>query len=284
MKLGNINTICVCGAGTMGRGIAQLVVQHGFGCVLYDVNGAMIQQSPLLIGQALQQLVDRGKIRESEKSTFTSRLTTTNRIEDCQADLVIEAIVEDLDLKTKLLRQLHTLNDPRTIFTSNTSSLAISQIARSIPEPERFAGLHFFNPAPVMKLVEIVKGESTSNETMQNLIEVSRRLHKTPVICKDAPGFIVNHVARPFYLEALRLLEEGFATVETIDSLLEATGFKMGPFRLMDLIGNDINYAVSCSVYTQLNKPLRLRPSAIQEARIKAGELGRKTGKGYYQY
>ena len=144
--------------------------------------------------------------------------------------------------------------------------------------------MHFFNPAPVMKLVEIVKGKLTSSDTLETLVGVARQLQKTPVVCKDAPGFIVNHVARPFYIEALRLLEDGLANIEAIDSLLESTGFKMGPFRLMDLIGNDINYAVSCSVYEQLNEPLRLKPSAIQENKVRAGELGKKTGKGYYQY
>ena len=150
--------------------------------------------------------------------------------------------------------------------------------------PQRVAGLHFFNPAPVMKLVEIVKGEQTSNEVIDMLIDLTRRFGKQPVVCNDAPGFIVNRVARPYYIEALRLAEEGLASFETIDRLLEDRGFRMGPFRLMDLIGNDVNYAVSCSVYDQLGKPERLRPSPVQKEKVDAGQLGRKTGGGYYSY
>ncbi|MBA2328572.1 MAG: hypothetical protein H0V91_03030 [Flavisolibacter sp.] len=148
----------------------------------------------------------------------------------------------------------------------------------------RFAGLHFFNPAPVMKLVEVVKGEHTSDDTIQTLLEFSKRAGKEPVVCKDSPGFIVNRVARPFYIEALRIAEENKVPLETIDSLMENAGFKLGPFKLMDLIGNDVNYAVSCSVYEQLQQPERLKPSYLQKEKVEKGELGRKTGKGYYDY
>ncbi len=150
--------------------------------------------------------------------------------------------------------------------------------------PSRVVGMHFFNPAPFMKLVEVVKGSQTDDSVVNTVCTFARQLGKTPVICKDAPGFIVNHVARPYYLEALKLVEEGAATIETIDTLMEATGFKMGPFKLMDLIGNDINYAVSSSVYEQMGKPERLKPSGIQQQKVAAGELGRKSGKGYYLY
>ncbi len=175
------------------------------------------------------------------------------------------------------------INTVETIFASNTSSLSITALANTIKNPTRVAGIHFFNPAPLMKLVEIVRGEKTSDAVMTKLDAFIKSLGKTPVACKDAPGFIVNRVARPFYIESLRLAEEGIP-LDAIDGLLESKGFKMGPFKLMDLIGNDINYAVSCSVYEQLNKPERLKPSPIQEEKVKTGELGKKTSKGYYAY
>jgi 3-hydroxybutyryl-CoA dehydrogenase len=197
---------------------------------------------------------------------------------------VIEDVFESMEVKHALFLKLSVQNPSTTIFASNTSSLSVSAIASEIPNPERFAGLHFFNPAPLMKLVEVVKGEITSEEIMLKLVEFTRSLGKEPVICRDSPGFIVNRVARPYYIESLRIAEEGLADFQTIDLLLENSGFRMGPFRLMDLIGNDINYAVSCSVYEQLKKPERLKPSFIQEEKLKKGELGKKSGKGYYDY
>jgi len=199
-------------------------------------------------------------------------------------DLIIEAIVEKQEAKLDLFHRLAEYNDDQTIFASNTSSLSITALAEQLPHPQRVAGLHFFNPAPLMKLVEVIQTKHTDDAVIRTLLEISRQMGKTPVLCKDAPGFIVNHVARPYYLEALRLLEEGAADYATIDDIMEASGFKMGPFRLMDLIGNDINYAVSCSVYQAMGKPLRLQPSPIQEQKVKDGELGRKSGKGYYTY
>ncbi|MFN2440151.1 MAG: 3-hydroxyacyl-CoA dehydrogenase NAD-binding domain-containing protein, partial [Chitinophagaceae bacterium] len=164
------------------------------------------------------------------------------------------------------------------------SSLSISSIAEKVNNPGRVAGLHFFNPAPVMKLVEVVKARQTEPEVINRLIQLTKELGKTPVVCKDSPGFIVNRVARPFYIESLRLAEEGLSNFEVIDRLLEGRGFKLGPFKLMDLIGNDINYTVSCSVYVQLGQPERLKPSLIQKEKLDKGELGRKTKKGYYSY
>lgn len=202
----------------------------------------------------------------------------------CIADIIIEAIVEKVDVKAGLFNQLAEINHSETIFASNTSSLSVSGIAEKVMHPRRVAGMHFFNPAPIMKLVEVVKAQQTSNEVIQTIYNLAIQMGKTPVVCKDAPGFIVNHVARPYYLEALRLIEMGHSDMETIDSILEATGFKMGPFRLMDLIGNDINYAVSCSVYDAMQQPARLQPSPLQKEKVAKGELGRKTGKGYYSY
>jgi 3-hydroxybutyryl-CoA dehydrogenase len=175
-------------------------------------------------------------------------------------------------------------NTPETIFASNTSSLSISRIAAAVRRPERVAGLHFFNPAPLMKLVEVVRGEQTADSVVETLVQFTKAVQKTPVVCTDAPGFIVNRVARPYYIEALRLVEAQQVGIETADRLLEGAGFKLGPFRLMDLIGNDVNYAVSCSVYEQLGKPERLRPSPLQKEKVDSGALGKKTGQGYYTY
>ena len=279
-----MTTICICGAGTMGSGIAQVSATAGFKTILFDVNNAVVETAKTKIETDLQTLVSKQKITAERKENILQQFVFTSNINDCIADVIIEAVVEKSEIKISLFNQLAALNDDKTIFATNTSSLSISEIANKISKPQRFAGLHFFNPAPIMKLVEVVKGEQTSDETISQLIELTRKFGKTPVVCKDSPGFIVNRVARPYYIESLRLAEEGLADFETIDRLLESKGFKMGPFKLMDLIGNDVNYAVSCSVYDQLNQPERLKPSSIQKEKVEKGELGKKTGKGYYNY
>jgi 3-hydroxybutyryl-CoA dehydrogenase len=279
-----IESICVCGAGTMGSGIAQVAAQSGFHTILYDVNTGMLQKAKDSIEKSLSILVEKNKISASEKNTIVSRMVFASDINYCIADIIIEAIVEKVDVKAGLFNQLAEINHSETIFATNTSSLPVSAIAEKIVHPERVAGMHFFNPAPVMKLVEVVKGAQSRDEVIQTIYQLALQMGKTPVICKDAPGFIVNHVARPYYLEALKLVEQGYNNFAAIDNLLEASGFKMGPFRLMDLIGNDVNYAVSCSVYDALQQPERLRPSPIQKERVDKGELGRKSGKGYYSY
>ena len=279
-----IQTICVCGAGTMGSGIAQVAAMGGYRTLLYDVNTDMLQKGKSAIEKSLSILTEKNKISPEDKATILDRLFFVNTITDCLADLIIEAIVEKPEIKLDLFHQLATINGEFTILASNTSSLSITALAEKIPHPGRVVGMHFFNPAPLMKLVEVVSTKFTNQETMGTVMDLVRQMGKTPVLCKDAPGFIVNHVARPYYLEALKLVEEGLADFETIDTLLEASGFKMGPFRLMDLIGNDVNYAVSCSVYEAMGRPERLKPSPVQEQKVQKGELGRKTGKGYYHY
>jgi 3-hydroxybutyryl-CoA dehydrogenase len=279
-----MTTICICGAGTMGSGIARVAATAGFKTILYDVNADTIRNSKFKIQNDLQVLLNKQKITADERENILKQLAFTSNLNDCIADVIIEAVVEKSEIKVSLFNQLAALNSNETIFATNTSSLSVSSMAKEIVKPERVAGLHFFNPAPIMKLVEIVKGDQTSNETISKLIELTKAFAKTPVVCKDAPGFIVNRVARSYYIESLRLVEEGIADFETIDRLLESKGFKMGPFKLMDLIGNDINYAVSCSVYDQLNQPERLKPSAIQKEKVEKEELGKKTGKGYYNY
>jgi 3-hydroxybutyryl-CoA dehydrogenase len=279
-----IETVCVCGAGTMGGGIAQVAAMAGYRTLLYDVDAAMVQKGRAAIGKSLHSLTEKGKLRTGEETDILGRLSFVQDISECVADLIIEAIIEKPDVKKELFRRLAAVNGGQTILASNTSSLSLTAIAEGIPSPGRFAGMHFFNPAPLMKLVEVVYTPFTDERTIRVLIETAERMGKTPVLCKDAPGFIVNHVARPYYLEALKLVEEGYGDYETIDALMESCGFRMGPFRLMDLIGNDINYAVSCSVFEAMGRPLRLKPSPIQEQRVQQGELGRKTGKGYYRY
>jgi dihydroflavonol-4-reductase len=277
-------TIGVCGAGTMGSGIAQVAAMAGYRTILYDVDAGMVQKGRASVEKSLAALAERKKISPEEQQAALERLSFVNDLRDCIADLIIEAIVEKPEIKSELFQRLASLNSENTILASNTSSLSLTALAEKIPGPERFAGMHFFNPAPLMKLVEVVRTDATNEETLRTIQEVARRMGKTPVLCKDAPGFIVNHVARPYYLEALRLMEAGIGDIETIDALMEASGFRMGPFRLMDLIGNDINYAVSGSLYESMDRPERLRPSAAQAEKVRLGELGRKTGKGWYSY
>ena len=277
-------TICVCGAGTMGSGIAQVAAQSGFSTVLFDLNIDMINRAKASIENALAKLEAKGKIAGGSKSSILNLIQFTTNLEDCKADVIIDAIIENLDAKVDLFNKLSAINGAQTIYATNTSSLPVTQIAIATKDHTRVAGLHFFNPAPVMKLVEVVAGESTSPEVINELVELSQQMGKTPVVCKDAPGFIVNRVARHYYLEAMYLLEKGAADYETIDKVLESAGFKMGPFKLMDMIGMDINYGVSKIVWEALGKPARLTPSPVQKEKVEAGYLGRKSGKGFYNY
>ena len=280
----NINSICVCGAGTMGSGIAQATAQAGFYTLLYELNTDMLEKAQSGIEKNLQTLVEKGKMNAGEKEKVLQLINFTSDLQTCVADIFIEAIIEKPAIKIALFNQLAELNHSECIFASNTSSLSISKIAEKVKCPERVIGMHFFNPATIMKLVEVVTTPFTAEEVTATIFELAKQMGKTPVVCKDAPGFIVNRVARPFYIESLRLVEEGITSFEQTDRLMEATNFKMGPFKLMDLIGNDINYAVSCSVYEQLNNPERLKPSYIQQEKVEKEELGKKTGKGYYNY
>jgi 3-hydroxybutyryl-CoA dehydrogenase len=262
-----LKTICVCGAGTMGSGIAQVFAAAGFTTILFDLNTTVLDKAKEKISKKLE----------------TDLIKYTTDINDCHADLIIEAIIEKTEAKVDLFNKLLDVNQ-QTILATNTSSLSVTAIADKLSDPSILLGIHFFNPAPVMKLVEVISTKYISAEIIDNIISLIRSIGKTPVLCKDAPGFIVNHVARPYYLEALHVIEKGHSNYAAIDELMEATGFKMGPFKLMDLIGNDINYSVSCIVYDALEKPARLQPSSIQQQKVTAGDLGRKTGKGYYEY
>lgn len=277
-------TICVCGAGTMGSGIAQVAAQSGFDTILFDVNETVLEKAKASIQKNLDYLVGKSKIDLAQKEVIYARLEFVQNIEDCVASIIIEAIVEKEEAKVSLFTNLAKLNDEKTIFATNTSSLSVSSLQAKVPFPERVVGMHFFNPAYVMKLVEVVKGNLTSDTTAKTIFDTCLQMRKQPVICKDAPGFIVNRVARHYYLESLRIVEEDIASFEEVDTLLEATGFRMGPFKLMDLIGMDINLAVSQSLYDAYDQAPRFKPSPLQEEKVTNKELGRKTGKGFYNY
>lgn len=282
IQLAIINTICVCGAGTMGSGIAQVAAMAGYATIQFDVSETMLTKSKTVIQTNLQKLVDKGKITVASKEEALARLQFTSTISDSRADLIIEAIIEDKVAKIDLFNTLATVNGAGAIFASNTSSIPVTQIAERIENPARVAGMHFFNPAPLMKLVEVVKTSYTSDEVIDSIAAVAKLMGKTPVICTDAPGFIVNRVARHYYLEAMKLVELGLADITTVDTIMEAAGFKMGPFKLMDLIGLDVNYAVSNIVWNALGQPERLTPSPLQKQKVDAGELGVKSGSGWF--
>ena len=272
------------GAGTMGSGIAHCTAQHGFYTLLFDINAEALEKARSAIERSLQYSVEKQKISPTEKQEIFDRIRFVNDTNDCLADLVIEAIVEMREAKTSIFNQLAEVNHAEVIFATNTSSLSVSQIQSGVVHPERVVGMHFFNPPQLMKLVEVVKGRQTSEEVAGTVYQLCQQLNKVPVLCSDAPGFIVNRVARHYYLEALKLVEQGIATVETVDRVMESTGFKMGPFKLMDLIGMDINLAVSTSIYEAFNKEERFKPSPVQISKVEMGELGRKSGRGFYRY
>lgn len=279
-----IKKIVVAGAGTMGSGIAMAAAQSGYSVTLFDTNELVLGKAKNGIIKNLDFLLSKQKISPEESKEILERILFSSSLTDCNADLIIEAIVEIIGVKIDLFNKLAEINSTDCIFASNTSSLSITELQNAVTNPQRVAGMHFFNPAQVMKLVEVVKGEQTADEVTDELIQVCIKMNKTPVLCKDAPGFIVNRVARHYYLEAMKLVEENIATIENVDEIMEASGFKMGPFKLMDLIGMDINLAVSQSLYEAFNKEVRFKPSPIQIEKVAQGNLGKKTGKGFYQY
>ena len=277
-------TIAVCGAGTMGSGIAQVAAQSGFDTILFDVNEEVLKNAKVSIEKNLQYLVDKNKISRKEKEIIFSRINFTSEIKDCTAFVIIEAIVEIEKAKISLFTDLAKYNNEEVIFATNTSSLSVSSLQEKIIFPQRVVGMHFFNPAYIMKLVEVVKGKQTNDEIAKTVFELCCQMGKSPVMCEDSPGFIVNRVARHYYLESLKIVEDGIASFEEVDEILEATGFKMGPFKLMDLIGMDINLAVTETLYHSFNEASRFAPSTIQIEKVKQNLLGKKTGKGFYNY
>lgn len=280
-----MQTIAVLGSGTMGGGIAQVCALKGYQTILYDITPDIVNANTERIRASVQKGVSLGKTAPEAAEAALARLRPTSALEDCApADLAIEAVPEDMALKRNLFGQLDKLLAPTALLASNTSSLSITALAGSTQRPAQFLGLHFFNPPVLMALVEVIQGDRTSAETVEAGLAFAKSLGKTPVIAKDTPAFIVNRVARPFYGEALRLLGEGVTDVATIDTLLKSLGFKMGPFELMDLIGLDVNFAVTQSVYNAYFQDPRYRPHPIQQRMVEAGSLGRKAGRGFYEY
>lgn len=279
-----VRTIAVAGAGVMGSGIALAAAQNGFSVILFDVFENTLKKGMIFCETTLSKLVEKEKITEAERTEILKRIRPTGEESDLVADLIIEAVPEKLELKRELFSRLEQLNGGKAILASNTSTLPITRIASGLEHPGKVIGMHFFNPATIMKLVEVIPGESTSDETIRLVVDAAERMGKTVAQVKDEPGFIVNRVARHFYLESLRVLEENVASNESIDRLLEASGFKMGAFKLMDLIGVETNHSVTQSLYESMFQDHRFRPSRIQQKKVDAGHFGRKTGKGFYNY
>ena len=276
----------VVGSGTMGAGIVQLMVQNGYAAVMFDIDQVTVNKAKVGIESKLERLVEKKKISSAELNLAKELLEATTdltRLKDCQ--LVIEAVPEKLEIKRSIFQQLEEICSVETILATNTSSLSITEISGTVQHPNRVAGFHFFNPAPVMPLVEVVQGLKTSPETVESLVQFALKLNKNPVVCKDTPGFIVNRVARPFYNEALRIMNDQVASVEQIDRIMKKAGnFKMGPFELQDLIGIDINFATTKSVHASFHGESRFRPHYYQERMVQSGNLGRKTKGGFFSY
>ncbi|MCX5509939.1 3-hydroxyacyl-CoA dehydrogenase PaaH [Pseudomonas sp. BJa3] len=284
--LDNDALVAVIGAGAMGAGIAQVAAQAGHPVRLYDTRPGAAEQAIEGIDHLLGRQVEKGKLAPDSRSVIRDRLQPVDTLDAlADAHLVIEAIVEQLPVKQDLLRRLEGLCATDCILASNTSSLSITSLAAGLKHPERVIGMHFFNPAPLMALVEVVSGLATAPSLAATLYDTARAWGKQPVHARSTPGFIVNRVARPFYAESLRLLQEGAADCATLDALLrDAGGFRMGAFELTDLIGHDVNYAVTCSVFEAFYGDFRFQPSLVQKELVDAGRLGRKTGQGFYSY
>lgn len=284
MDLTNIKRIGVIGSGTMGSGIAQIFALNNYEVVIYDIDKSFLEKSIQNITRNLQKGIDREKVTEEQKESCISRISITTNLEDVIADFIVEAVVEDLEIKAGILITLQSQNSDETILATNTSSLPVTSIGSKLQNPGNLVGMHFFNPAHIMKLVEIVSGTETSEKVAEITFQISKEIGKTPVYANDSPGFIVNRVARHYYVESLKILEENVANHNAIDRLMESSGFKMGPFKLMDLIGVDANFNVTRTMFEQFHFDGKFRPSRIQQQKVEAGHIGRKSGKGFYDY
>ncbi|MFQ3214991.1 MAG: 3-hydroxybutyryl-CoA dehydrogenase [Marivirga sp.] len=284
MQLSDIKKIGVVGAGTMGAGIAQIAAMAGYDTLIFDIQEEAIQKAEAGIIANLDKGIEKGKVTEEQKKNALAKVSYTTQLETLQCDFIIEAIVEKLTVKVEVFKKLEAINSPKTILATNTSSIPITQIAAGLKHPERLVGMHFFNPAHIMKLVEVISGAATKPEIAAVTRLLAEKLGKKAVEAKDSPGFIVNRVARHFYVEGLKTVEEGVGEFHQIDRLMEASGFKMGPFRLMDLIGVDTNFSVTTAMYESFHYDSKFRPSRIQQQKVDAGHHGKKSGKGFYDY
>jgi 3-hydroxybutyryl-CoA dehydrogenase len=276
--------IAVVGAGTMGAGIAESAALAGLSAVVLDVRDEALARGRDTIERDLERRVNKRRLSDDERRSILGRVSMTTSVEDCaDAPLVIEAVVEEMEVKKKVFADLEGVVGSEAVLATNTSSLSVAGIAAAAERPERVVGMHFFNPVPAMRLVEVVTGASTDPSVVTRAEEISERLGKTPIRVSDTPGFVVNRVARPFYLEALRLVETG-GEPEKIDAAICGAGFRMGPLQLADLIGMDVNLAVSESLFERYYYQPRFRPSHLQRSMVEAGLLGRKSGRGFYDY
>lgn len=279
-------SIGIVGAGTMGAGIAHIAALNKCTVSLYDINEEVIRRSVERINFEMKRSVDKNKISDDDMKQALTRIkkrTNLNDLDTC--DIIIEAVLEDIRVKKDLFKKLDQIAHHTAILATNTSSLSVTSIASATKKPERVVGMHFFNPVHLMKLVEVVKGVRTSQETITQTIAIAEKLGKKTIVTKDTPGFVVNRVARPFYTEALKILSENVTTVEEIDRIVKKSGgFKMGPFELMDMIGNDVNFSVTESMFQQFFNDSRYQPSHIQKQLVEAGMFGKKTKQGFYNY
>ncbi|MHC6200925.1 3-hydroxyacyl-CoA dehydrogenase NAD-binding domain-containing protein [Elizabethkingia miricola] len=278
--------IGVIGSGTMGIGIAQVASANGCNVFLFDANSLQTEKALQNLKQTLTKLAEKQKISVEESEQIFSRIKFCTRLQELKdADLVIEAIIENKEIKTKVFSELEDYVSDTCIIGSNTSSISITSLSSELKRPERFIGIHFFNPAPLMPLVEIIPGLLTDEQLPQKVYDLMKSWNKVPVIAKDIPGFIVNRIARPYYGEALRIVEENIATPQQVDDAMTSLGnFRMGPFELMDLIGIDVNFAVTTTVYKDYFYDPKYKPSLLQQRMAEAKLLGRKTNRGFYDY
>jgi 3-hydroxybutyryl-CoA dehydrogenase len=280
-----ITRLGVLGAGTMGAGIAQVAALAGVEVLLHDPLPGAVDKARDRVAGFLARRVEKEELSPADRDAAIGRIQPQHNLEDlAAAELVVEAIPEDLELKRRAFRLLDAAASPRTLLATNTSSLSVARIASAAATPERVLGMHFFNPVPLMALVEVIPGPMTDGAAVERGQAIARQLGKEPVVAADTPGFIVNRVARPFYLEAMRIVGEGAARVDEVDGAMRRIGFRMGPFELVDAIGLDVNFAVSNSVYEQAFFEPRYRPHPMQRALVDAGRLGRKSGGGFYEY